>query len=91
MANQKTYNASSLLTMGMLMGKIEYWQLKYQFSFQFWPDGENNVYIYKEGVELRSMGGRGCIEDILRDTIQWCEKANPRFAYPQGLEITNAV
>lgn len=71
------------------MGKIEYWQLKYQISFQFWPDGDNNVYINKDGVELWSTGGRACIEDILKDAIEWCEKANPRFAYPQGLEIKN--
>lgn len=30
---------------------------KYQFSFQFWGEGNNNVYIMKDDVDLFDTGG----------------------------------
>lgn len=73
---------------GILMAKIEYWQIQYEFSFQFWEDN-NNVYIERGSVEIASFGGESSIREILERTIEWCEKANPRFKYPDGIMITN--
>lgn len=61
--------------------KIEYWTKQYEFSFQFWGEGNNNVFINRGYVEIASFGGGDSINEILEDTIAWCEKANPRFNY----------
>lgn len=64
-----------------LLRRINYWRKKYDLSFQFWQD-QNNVYIARDLVDIHSMGGRESIEEILQDTIEWCEKTNPSFKYP---------
>ncbi len=66
-----------------LVYKIEFWSKKYEFSFQFWGEGQNNVYINKDFVEIASFGGKKTIDDIFKKVIEWCEKANPRIKYPQ--------
>jgi hypothetical protein len=76
------------LSMGILMAKIEYWRRKYYLLFQF--DKEYvNVFISHGAIDLAEIGGYGRIEELLKDTIEWCEKANPSFKYPDGIEITN--
>lgn len=75
---------------GLLMGKIEYWQNKYEFSFQFWGEENNTVYINRGSVEIASFGGEKTIQKILERAIAWCEKANPRFKYPKDL-INNEI
>ena len=77
------------MLVGLLMAKIEYWQNQYEFSFQFWEDKNNNVFINRGRVEIASFGGERSIQKILERTIAWCEKANPRFKYPDGIEISN--
>lgn len=76
------------MLIGLMMAKIEYWTKQYEFSFQFWGE-DNNVYINKDDVEITSFGGHESIQQILNKTIEWCEKANPRYKYPKGVEITN--
>jgi hypothetical protein len=61
--------------------KIQFWTRRYEFSFQFWGDGQNNVYINKDDVEIASFGGEDSIQDILCMTIGWCELHNPRIKY----------
>jgi len=73
------------MIIGILMGKIEYWQKQYEFSFQFWEKDNNNVFINRNYVEIASFGGEKTIKDILERTVAWCEKANPRFKYPESL------
>lgn len=77
------------MLIGLLMARIEYWQNQYEFSFQFWEEENNNVYINRGHVEIASFGGRSTIQELLEDTIAWCEKANPRFKYPAGIVGTN--
>lgn len=71
------------------LAKIEFWTKRYSFSFQFWGDGNNNVYINRNDVEVHSAGGFVNIEDVFKHTIEWCEKANPRAKYPNDVEISN--
>ena len=62
--------------------KIDFWTKdQYEISFQFWGDGNNNVFINREGVEIASFGGRNSIDEIINDTILWCEKSNPGKKY----------
>jgi hypothetical protein len=79
---------SDKVILGILMKKIAYWSHRYQFSFQFWGEDNNNVFIYKDDVELESFGDEN-MNDILEKTIEWCEKAWTYYKYPAGLEITN--
>jgi hypothetical protein len=68
---------------GMLLTKIEFWAHHYDFSFQFWGPGNNNVFINKHSVELTSTGGYDTIEELFEFVLQWCEKANPGIKYPE--------
>lgn len=60
-----------------LLQDIERWSSVYEFSFQFWGDGNNNVYIEKAGIELWSSGGLNTIEDALKEAMEWVLKQNP--------------
>lgn len=62
--------------LGALLGEIEKWSGKYQFSFQFWGEDNNNVFINKDHVEITSMGGRESIQEILADTLEWIYRVN---------------
>lgn len=70
---------------GVLAAKVEFWSKRYQFSFQFWGKGNNNVFIQKDSVEIKSFGGRETMREIFQDTVAWCEKANPRIKYPSDV------
>jgi len=59
-----------------LLKEIEKWSEHYDFSFQFWGKGQNNVYIERDGVELQSFGGEETIEDILKIALDWIKKVN---------------
>lgn len=74
---------------GRLLAKIEFWSKQYTFSFQFWGEGNNNVFIDRDSVEVHSTGGMDTIKEVLEEAIEWCEKANPSKKYPKGIEITN--
>lgn len=60
-----------------LLLEIERWSTVYQFSFQFWGPGNNNVYIHKADIELASFGDEDDIEAILTKTLEWVNKQNP--------------
>lgn len=66
------------ISVASLMKDIEEWSTVYEFSFQFWGEGNNNVYINKHGVELTSFGGENTIEDILKRTLEWVNEKNPK-------------
>lgn len=82
-------SASGHIVMGILLAKIEFWTIQYDFSFQFWGKNNNNVYISRDEVEVASMGGEETVKEILERTLAWCEKSNPRKKYPDGLTIKN--
>lgn len=66
------------MTVAAMMKEIEKWSQIYEFSFQFWGRDENNVYIKKGNVEVASFGGEKTISDILRLTLEWVKKENPK-------------
>ena len=70
------------MLMGVQLAKIEFWTHQYEFSFQFWGAGQNNIFINRGHVEIASFGGFNTISEVLEYTIKWCEKANPRKKYP---------
>lgn len=69
--------------------KIEFWATKYEFSFQFWGEGNNNVFINKDDVEIHSSGGYETVADMFKYVIAWCEKANPKVWYPRNVSPSN--
>jgi hypothetical protein len=70
---------------GLLLTKVEFWAFQYDFSFQFWGVGNNNVYINRSNVELASFGGFDTIKEAFERVLEWCEKANPRIKYPESI------
>lgn len=49
---------------------------KYQFSFQFWGAGKNNVFIMKDFVELYSSGDHETIEDAIKNALDYVYRIN---------------
>jgi hypothetical protein len=81
------YNEWMLI--GREMTKIQFWSSFYDFSFQFWGDGDNNVFIARDLVEVHSMGGSNSPLNIMQRTIAWCEVTNPSVTYPEVIDISN--
>lgn len=71
--------------LGVATTKIEFWAHQYDFSFQFWGVGNNNVFINRSNVELHSSGGFETVKEMMDYVLRWCEKANPRVKYPTAL------
>ncbi len=59
-----------------LLSQIEKFSEKYEFNFQFWGAGNNNVYIMKQGVDLYDSGGFETIEEVLIDALRYIYKIN---------------
>lgn len=57
-----------------LIVKLESYAGAYEFSFQFWGEGNNNVFIEKDQIEVASFGGEESIHDILQLTYDWLKK-----------------
>ena len=85
----KNYNLHpsnwDLLGVGLLLTKVEFWAFQYDFSFQFWGVGNNNVFINRSNVELTSSGGFDTVEKMFEFVIEWCEKSNPSIKYPETI------
>lgn len=59
-----------------LMNEIEAFTATYEFNFQFWGIGNNNVYIEKDGVDLYNSGGYNTIEEVLISALKYLYKIN---------------
>lgn len=77
MSNQKDYRTAIIL-----LGEIEKWSEKYEFSFQFWGEGNMNVFIYKDGIELFCAGGRNTVYEILTEAMNFVRKINKEATLP---------
>lgn len=72
--------------LGLLAKKVEFWSERYDFLYQFYGEnGDYNVYIQKDTTEIGVIGGEDSIDKVLKRTVEWCEKANPRIKYPADL------
>lgn len=65
------------MTTYKLMTEIEKWSNTYHFSFQFWGPDNNNCFIEKDGIEVKSFGGCGKIKGALETCLEWIKKENP--------------
>jgi len=59
-----------------LMSEIEKYSETYQFSFQFWGHGNNNVFIMKGDVDLFDTGGLDAPIDALQAALTYIYKIN---------------
>ena|SRR5688572_110796 len=71
--------------LGLEVTKVEFWAHQYDFSFQFWGPGNNNVYINRDNVEVHSSGGFETVKEMMEYVVAWCKKANPRVKYPAAI------
>jgi len=60
-----------------ILNDIDYWTSKYEIHFQFRGDGENNVFISKNDVNLYSNGGLDKPIDAMKDALKYINKVNP--------------
>lgn len=59
-----------------LIKRIEEYAGKYEFSFQFWGEGNNNIYIVKDDVDLYDSGGHETIKDCLENALKYLDRIN---------------
>jgi hypothetical protein len=62
--------------MEKLIFEIEKWSETYEFNFQFWGNGNNNVFISKDEVELYSSGDHTTPKDVIIDALNYIHKIN---------------
>lgn len=62
----------------LVLNEIENWTPKYEFSFQFWGEGNNNVFIDKDDVEIHSTGGYETPLDAMIAALEYIYKINPK-------------
>ncbi len=77
--------------LGLQLARLDFWvnKKKYNVSIQFWGDGDNNVYIVKEDVEVAVFGGCDTAYEAIDKTVTWFEKSNPSIKYPNELGGAN--
>lgn len=80
-----TRGAFDRMGIGMTLCKVEFWAYQYDFSFQFWGPGNNNVFIMRGTIEVHSSGGFDTVKEMMEYVLRWCEKANPRVKYPEAI------
>lgn len=66
----KDYKAKPC-SMQELMDEIEKWSETYEFSFQFWGNGNNNIYLSKGGVDLYDTGGLETPREAIETVLMW--------------------
>lgn len=60
----------------LLLNEVEKFAGKYEFSFQFWGSGNNNVYLNKNNVELYSGGGFDTPTEAIKYVLEYIYKIN---------------
>lgn len=61
-----------------LLKEIQKWSEVYQFTFQFWGEGNNHVYIDKDNTRLTSFGQFDTPKEAIEKTLKWCMDKNPQ-------------
>jgi hypothetical protein len=65
----------------MLFERLKEYFGKYEISFQFWGDGNNNVFINKDDVEIASFGGENTPEEIMVRALEYLDRINRKPTY----------
>jgi len=60
-----------------LLGEISKWARIYEFQFQFWGPGRNNVFIEKGGIRLTDSGGFDTPDKAIEFALEYVNKQNP--------------
>jgi hypothetical protein len=59
-----------------LFKRIKKYSDRYQFTFQFWGEGNNNVFIDKDDVDIYNTGGYDTPEEVMEAAIEFLDKIN---------------
>jgi hypothetical protein len=71
---QELIKQANACKVGNLLLEIQSYTPKYSFNFQFWGEGNMNVYIEKGGVPLQDFGGLDTVEELLTETIEYLKR-----------------
>ncbi|AZA73549.1 hypothetical protein [Chryseobacterium indoltheticum] len=59
-----------------LFSDLDYWSVKYEFTFQFWGDYNNNIFITKGGVNIYDTGGLESPRKAIVNALEYINKIN---------------
>ncbi len=62
--------------MKTLLSELQKFSTKYEFNFQFWGGGANNVFIYKDDVEIYNSGDNDTVEEAIINALEFCYRVN---------------
>lgn len=60
----------------LLFLDLNKWSKIYDFNFQFWGEGNNNVFIYKNDIEIFSSGDNECVQESIYKALNFINKIN---------------
>ncbi|MEI2271854.1 hypothetical protein OHD16_06835 [Sphingobacterium sp. ML3W] len=66
--------------------RLEEWSNKYDFQVQIY-DGDYNIYVEKDGVDLYSIGGEKTLKDAVDRIIEWIERVNRKVLVTEDKEV----
>lgn len=58
-----------------LMQRLLKYSSKYEINFQMWPK-QYSIYISKDGIDLHSVGGYDCPNDVIEVALQYLDRIN---------------
>lgn len=65
------------MSLTKLSKEIKKWSKQYELSFQFWPR-QNNVWIYKDQVEIFNRGGLETMEEAMQEACDFLNRINSK-------------
>jgi len=67
-----------------LFSELTQWSGIYEFSFQFWGPGKNNVFIEKGSIRMTDFGDLETPQEAIAEALAYVNKQNPKgFKQPK--------
>lgn len=74
--NPDSPEQNSPIALGLVLAELYKYMGRYDITFQFWGEGNNNVWVEKGGVELYHSGSNKDPLSAINDALSYLNKVN---------------